>query len=209
MQSDLKSIISTSQMKNVFKTVSLNLMSNNSVLIKEQIINDLISMINKSYILIGIIDKGDNNYLMVFEYSELKFPNYEIEIFESNYKTLTQQEIENIFDKKVNLKNNGVNKRLVCLMKNINETKIGTTFFFIFEVESQKNDDLNSIMNFNNKNVKEKKDLYHVVNVVCLTSFIILMPLLQQEFNLTVLPLALSLLLTSIGHLYIYNKKHS
>lgn len=59
------------------------------------------------------------------------------------------------------------------------------------------------------KDVKRKKDLYHWVNAACLTSFIILMPLLQQEFNLTVLPLALSLLLTSIGHLYLYNKKHS
>ena len=157
MQSDLKSIISTSQMKNVFKTVNLNLMSNNSVLIKEQIINDLISMINKSYILIGIIDKGGNNYLMVFEYSELKYPDYEIEIFESNYKTLKQQEIENIFDKNVNMRDNGLNKRLVCLMKNISETKIGTTFFFIFEVESQKNDDLNNTMNTNSKSVKEKK----------------------------------------------------
>ena len=59
------------------------------------------------------------------------------------------------------------------------------------------------------KNVKGKKDLYHAVNAVCLTSFIILMPLLHQKFNLTVLPLALSLLLTSVGHLYLYNRKHS
>ena len=59
------------------------------------------------------------------------------------------------------------------------------------------------------KDVKREKDLYHWGNAVCLTSFMILMPFLQQEFNLTVLPLALSLLLTSIGHLYIYNKKHS
>lgn len=59
------------------------------------------------------------------------------------------------------------------------------------------------------KDVKGKKDLYHKVNIMCLTIFIILMPLLLQEFNLTVLPLALSLLLTSVGHLYIYKKKHS
>jgi len=32
----------------------------------------------------------------------------------------------------------------------------------------------------------------------------ILMPFLPQEFNLTVLPLALSLILVSVGHLYIY-----
>jgi hypothetical protein len=33
------------------------------------------------------------------------------------------------------------------------------------------------------------------------------MPLLQQKFNLTVLPLALCLLLTSVGHLCIYRRK--
>ena len=59
------------------------------------------------------------------------------------------------------------------------------------------------------KDVKGKKDRYHGINSVCLTFFIILMPLLLQEFNLTVLPLALSLLLTSVGHLYIYSRKHS
>lgn len=57
------------------------------------------------------------------------------------------------------------------------------------------------------KNVKGQKDLYHRINAACLTSFIILMPLLQQKFNLTVLPLALCLLLTSVGHLYIYRRK--
>ena len=57
------------------------------------------------------------------------------------------------------------------------------------------------------KHVKGKKDLYHGINAACVTSFIILMPLLQQKFNLTVLPLALCLLLTSVGHLYIYRRK--
>ena len=55
------------------------------------------------------------------------------------------------------MKDNAVNKRLVCLMKNISETKIGTMFFFIFEVENQENDDLNSTMNSISKSVKEKK----------------------------------------------------
>ena len=75
MQSDLKSIISSDQLKHVFKTANLNLMSNNAVLIKEQIINDLIAMINKSYILIGIVDEGANNYTMVFVLSESR-PRY-------------------------------------------------------------------------------------------------------------------------------------
>ena len=53
-----------------------------------------------------------------------------------------------------------------------------------------------------------KKDAYHGVNVIVLTFFMILMPLIPQEFNLTVLPLALSLWLTSVGHLFIYNRNH-
>lgn len=57
------------------------------------------------------------------------------------------------------------------------------------------------------KDIKGQKDCYHWINVACLTSFIVLMPFLQQKFNPTVLPLALSLLLTSVGHLYIYYKK--
>ena len=58
------------------------------------------------------------------------------------------------------------------------------------------------------RGIKQQKDPYHVYNAVVLTSFILLMPFLPQEFNLTVLPLALSLLFTSIGHLFIYNRKH-
>ena len=53
-----------------------------------------------------------------------------------------------------------------------------------------------------------KKDAYHGVNVIVLTFFMILMSLIPQEFNLTVLPLALSLWLTSVGHLFIYNRNH-
>lgn len=56
--------------------------------------------------------------------------------------------------------------------------------------------------------IKKQKDPYHWYSTVTLTSFIILMPLLPQEFNATVLPLALNLLLVSIGHLYIYYWKH-
>ena len=53
-----------------------------------------------------------------------------------------------------------------------------------------------------------KKDAYHGANAIVLTFFMILMPLIPQEFNLTVLPLALSLWLTSVGHLFIYNRNH-
>ena len=54
------------------------------------------------------------------------------------------------------------------------------------------------------RGVKHQKDPYHWFNLVCLTSFMILMFFLPQEFNPTVVPLALSLILVSVGHLSIY-----
>ena len=54
------------------------------------------------------------------------------------------------------------------------------------------------------RGMKQQKDPYHWYNAVVLTSFIILMPVLPQEFNPTVLPLALNLLLLSVGHIAIY-----
>lgn len=59
------------------------------------------------------------------------------------------------------------------------------------------------------KGIKGQKDCFHWLNAVLLTSFMILMPFVGQKFNLTVVPLALSLILTSIGHIYIDNRKHS
>lgn len=56
--------------------------------------------------------------------------------------------------------------------------------------------------------LKRQKDPYHWLNAAGLTSFIILMPLLPQEFNSTVLPLVLNLLVVSVGHLYVYYWKH-
>ena len=58
------------------------------------------------------------------------------------------------------------------------------------------------------RGIKGKKDPYHWLNVVLLTSFMILMLFISQEFNLTVLPLALSLLLVSVGHIYTYYLKN-
>ena len=54
------------------------------------------------------------------------------------------------------------------------------------------------------RGIKGKKDPYHWYNLICLTSFMILMPVLPQEFNPTVVPLTLSLILVSVGHLSIY-----
>lgn len=57
------------------------------------------------------------------------------------------------------------------------------------------------------KAIKRKKDFYHVINVVCLTLFIILMPFIPQKFNITMLPLAGCLLVCSAGHLILYYRK--
>ena len=53
------------------------------------------------------------------------------------------------------------------------------------------------------KAVKRKKDYYHVGNMVYLTLFITILPFCGQEFNLTVLPLALGLLVTSASHVLV------
>lgn len=57
------------------------------------------------------------------------------------------------------------------------------------------------------KAVKRKKDYYHGGNMVYLTLFITILPFCGQEFNLTVLPLALGLLVTSASHVLVWNKK--
>ena len=54
------------------------------------------------------------------------------------------------------------------------------------------------------RGIQGKRDPYHWFNIVCLTSFMILMLFLPQEFNATIVPLALSLILVSLGHLSIY-----
>ena len=57
--------------------------------------------------------------------------------------------------------------------------------------------------------IKGKKDLYHLINIVYLTLFIMIMPFVQQKFNATVLPLALCLLVCSAGHLFLYYRQNS
>ena len=57
------------------------------------------------------------------------------------------------------------------------------------------------------KAVKRKKDYYHVGNMVYLTLFITVLPFCGQEFNLTVLPLALGLLVTSASYVLVWNKR--
>ena len=55
--------------------------------------------------------------------------------------------------------------------------------------------------------LKRKKDYFHWFNTVCLTFFIVIIPFIPQEINLTVLPLALGLLACSASHLIIYYRK--
>ena len=54
------------------------------------------------------------------------------------------------------------------------------------------------------KDIKKKTDVYHIVNIVYLIIFIILMYVVPQTFNAAVLPLALSLLITSVAHWMVY-----
>ena len=56
----------------------------------------------------------------------------------------------------------------------------------------------------------EKKGLpepYHVINVMYLTLFMVIVPICGQEFNLTVLPLALGLFVNSASRIFIRKKK--
>ena len=112
--------------KSPFKTVSINFGSNEANLIKEQIMNDLSSMLNKFYVLIGIISTGENNYQMIFKYNRRKHIQYCINIYESNYKSLEQNELIDL------LKNNS-NKELICIARYTKEDKQGSSFFCIFE----------------------------------------------------------------------------
>ena len=56
----------------------------------------------------------------------------------------------------------------------------------------------------------EKKGLpepYHTINVMYLTLFMVIFSICGQEFNLTVLPLALGLLVNSASRMFIRKKK--
>ncbi len=57
--------------------------------------------------------------------------------------------------------------------------------------------------------IKGKKDLYHLINVVYLTLFIMIMPFIHQKFNVTVLPLALCLLICSACHVLLYYRQNN
>lgn len=59
------------------------------------------------------------------------------------------------------------------------------------------------------KGIKGRKDSFHWINAVYLTLFIIAMPFLPQKFPTTIVPLALTLWLCSVGHIYLYKKKES
>ena len=112
--------------KSPFKTVGINFGSNEANLIKEQLMNDLSSMLNKYYVLIGIISTGENNYQMIFKYNRRKHIQYCINVYESNYKSLEQNELIEL------LKNNN-NKELICIARYTKEDKRGSSFFCIFE----------------------------------------------------------------------------
>lgn len=57
------------------------------------------------------------------------------------------------------------------------------------------------------RTIKQRKDGYHLANMVYLTLFIALFLLLPQKFNLTVLPLALGLLVNAVSHVLVLKHK--
>lgn len=54
--------------------------------------------------------------------------------------------------------------------------------------------------------IKHKKDRYHIINLAYLTLFILLMPLMPQNFNISVLPLACGFWCNALGHVIVYKK---
>lgn len=54
--------------------------------------------------------------------------------------------------------------------------------------------------------IKRKKDKWNVINSVYLTLFILILPLIPQEINLSVLLLALGLLFNAVSHQIVYRK---
>lgn len=54
--------------------------------------------------------------------------------------------------------------------------------------------------------MKRKKDKWHIVNSVYLTFFIMILPVVPQEINLSILFLALGLLCNAVSHLIVYGK---
>lgn len=57
------------------------------------------------------------------------------------------------------------------------------------------------------RNLKGKKDPYHLVNVIYLTLFMLIVPVCGQKINLSVLPLALGLLVNSVSYVLVWNKR--
>ena len=57
------------------------------------------------------------------------------------------------------------------------------------------------------RDVKRKKDPYHLINTVYLTIFIASFLFLPQKFNLTVLPLALGLLVNAVSHVLVLKNR--
>lgn len=57
------------------------------------------------------------------------------------------------------------------------------------------------------RDLKRKRDWFHTVNLAYLTLFIVIFPFSPQDFNLTVLPLALGLLVNTASHVLVLNRK--
>lgn len=118
--------------KSPYKIVTLNLGSYEQQLIKDQLINDLSSMLKNGYIFIGVVHTGNYNYQMLYKVDKFKQVQYHIEIYESDYKSLEKSEICDILRKKEKM-NNPDRINLICIIKFNKEEKTGSTFFCIYE----------------------------------------------------------------------------
>lgn len=57
------------------------------------------------------------------------------------------------------------------------------------------------------RDLKRQRDWFHTANLVYLTLFIAIFPFSPQDFNLTILPLALGLLVNTASHVLVLNRK--
>jgi hypothetical protein len=113
-----------------FLTENVNLFSKEPENIKEILYNNLKEKLNKKYVLKGIVVISSNLLHLIYQFDGSINYNYDevdyyIEIFESNFKTISQEEIKNIFDK-------NDNKMFVCLFNYEPIKRAGNNFYFIF-----------------------------------------------------------------------------
>jgi hypothetical protein len=113
-----------------FLTENLNLFSKEPEQIKEILYTNFKEKLKNKYILKGIVEISSNLLYLIYQYDgsinyNFDDVDYYIEIFESNFKIISQEEIKNILNK-----NN--NKMFICSFNFEPVKRAGNNFFFIF-----------------------------------------------------------------------------